>query len=88
MAPARLHDALLALGVRVEPIVDADTVRAVQLIATSREAGAGESTMASSLSPGDGLCLAVAERLDLTVTGGDQHWATCDLSVSFLPFRQ
>lgn len=77
-----MRQALLDLGVRVEPFTDQDTVRAAELIFASRR----ESSM-SSLSLGDGMCLAVAERLQLTVTGGDQHWATCDLTVDFLPFR-
>lgn len=79
---SQLHDDLLGLGIQVEPVTDADTVRAAELISDSRAADGDK-----SLSLGDGLCLAVAERLDLTVTGGDQHWATCDLHVAFLPFR-
>lgn len=79
---SQLHDDLLGLGIQVEPVTDADTVRAAELISDSRAADGDK-----SLSLGDGLCLAVAERLDLTVTGGDQHWSTCDLHVAFLPFR-
>ena len=82
LSPDQLHDDLLSLGIRVEPVTDGDTVRAAQLILASRTAGA-----AQSLSLGDGLCLAVAERLELTVSGGDRHWAACDLRVEFLPFR-
>ena len=80
--PADLHTDLLALGVRVEPLVDADTVRAAQLIATSkadREKG--------SLSLEDGLCIATAERLGLPLTGGDRYWAEVGMTVPFMPFR-
>ena len=40
-----------------------------------------------SLSLGDGLCIAVAERLGLPLTGGDQHWSTVSSTVPFMPFR-
>lgn len=79
---AELHSDLLALGVTVEPVTDADTVRAAELIADSkRAAGAG------SLSLGDGLCIAVAERLAVTLTGGDRYWSDVASTVTFLPFR-
>jgi len=79
---AALHTDLLALGLEVEPVTDADTVRAAELIATSRTDPA-----AGSLSLGDGLCIAVAERLQLPVTGGDRYWAQVAATVPFLPFR-
>lgn len=82
MAPAELRRHVLAMGVTVEPFGDADAVRAAELIGHSRVAGD------DSLSLGDGLCLAVAERLDLPVTGGDQLWAGLPLKVAFLPFRR
>jgi len=56
--PAGLHADLLALGVRVEPLLDGDAVRAAGLIATSRA-----DRDQGSLSLGDGLCVATAERL-------------------------
>lgn len=77
-----IQAALHGLGLTIEPVTDADTVRAAELILGSRarpESG--------SLSLGDGLCLAVAERLGATVTGGDLQWESLDLTVSFLPFR-
>lgn len=74
--------ALLDLGVRVEPLVDEDAVRAAELVAASRRTPGKD-----SLSLGDGLCIATAERLGLTVTGGDSFWETCDLKVAYLPFR-
>lgn len=79
---AQLHADLLALGLTVESVTDADTVRAAELIATSK-AGPGP----GSLSLGDGLCIAVAERLELPVTGGDGYWALVNATVPFLPFR-
>jgi PIN domain nuclease of toxin-antitoxin system len=78
-----LHRDLLALGVQVAPLSDADTVRAADLIHASKQ-----STRPGSLSLGEGLVLATAERLALPVTGGDQHWETLDdLQVAYLPFR-
>lgn len=79
---AQLHSDLTALGIAVEPVRDADAVRAAELIAASKAApGPG------SLSLGDGLCIAVAERLDLPLTGGDNHWSQLTLAVPFFPFR-
>lgn len=72
------------LGVRVEPATLEDGLRAGELIAESQ---AAKSASGKSLSLGDGLCIAVAERLDLKMTGGDMHWAECDLRVEFHPFR-
>lgn len=81
--PAKdLHRDLLALGLRVAPLTDADTVRAADLIHTSKTRSAR-----GSLSLGDGLVIATAERLALPITGGDQHWETLDLAVPYLPFR-
>lgn len=77
-----LHAALLEMGLAVGPVTDEDAVRAAGPVASSRRAGGDR-----SLSLGDGLCLAVAERLGLTVTGGDQHWETLDLPVAYVPCR-
>lgn len=85
MPPAELHDMLLVMGLRVEPVTDEDTVRGAELILQSRVTATKKDKRTLSL--GDGLCLAVAERLNLTVTGGDDHWASLDLSVKYLPFR-
>lgn len=82
LPPGQLHEALLEMGLEVEPVTGEDVVRAAELVAASRRAP-GE----GSLSLGDGLCIAVAERLRLPITGGDQHWETIDLAVSYLPFR-
>jgi ribonuclease VapC len=80
-----LHAAIVGMGALVEPLIEDDTDRAAQLILESRARRTPDDPRCLSL--GDGLCLAVAERLGLTVTGGDQHWATCHLSVTFMPFR-
>jgi PIN domain nuclease of toxin-antitoxin system len=77
-----LHAALLAMGIRVEPLIDPDTVRAAELIAGSRRRGTS-----GSLSLGDGLCIAVAERLDLPVVGGDHLWEGIGMTVPFHAFR-
>lgn len=83
--PQVLHDALLDTGLQVEPLTDEDAVRAGELIAQSR--AARKSDDERSLSLGDGLCLAVAERLGLPVTGGDTHWEVLDLRIKFYPLR-
>lgn len=82
MSRDTLHTHVLAMGISVEPLTGADVVRAADLIGGSRAADADK-----SLALGDGLCLAVAERLDLPVTGGDLLWAELELRVRFLPFR-
>lgn len=84
MAPSELHAALLGSGIVVEPITEADSLRAAELIAASR---AARSSAVGTLSLGDGLCLAVAERLQLPVSGGDQVWETLDLKVRYFSFR-
>jgi PIN domain nuclease of toxin-antitoxin system len=56
---AQLRDDLLGLGVRVEPVTDADTVRAADLIEASRAARTEADSRCLSL--GDGLCLAAAD---------------------------
>ena len=85
LRPSQLHGDLLALGLDVEPVTDDDTVRAAELIGASRSARTPADSR--SLSLGDGLCLAVAERLWLPVSGGEEHWKSVDLDVAFFPFR-
>jgi ribonuclease VapC len=82
LSPVQLHADLLALGLTVEPVTDADAERAAELIVSSK-AGSGP----GSLSLGDGLCIAVTERLGLPLTGGDTYWSQVPLRVEFLPFR-
>ncbi len=80
--PARdLERHVRDMGVAVEPFGEQDVTRAAELIIASRAAAT------ASLSLGDGLCLAIAERLGLPVTGADRLWASLDLDVPFLPFR-
>jgi PIN domain nuclease of toxin-antitoxin system len=76
LPPEQLHEALLEMGPEVEPVTGEDVVRAAELVAASRQAPGG-----GSLSLGDGLCIAVAERLHLPITGGDEHRETLDLEV-------
>lgn len=82
LARGELYESLLEMGIEVEPVTGEDAVRAAELIAASRR-----EPSPASLSLGDGLCIAVAERLGLPITGGDQYWSTVDMSVPFLPFR-
>ena len=83
IASSELAGALMAMGAAVEPVITQDAIRAADLIAASKAA----SSPAGSLSLGDGLCIAVAERLELPITGGDLYWETLDLRVKVLSFR-
>ena len=72
-------------GVTIEPILPIDGLRAAELIAISRQKRKEINEPALSL--GDGLCIAVAERLGLLLVGGDKYWMECDLKVDFYLFR-
>lgn len=85
MSGKDLHQALLVAGIEVEPVTEADAVRAGELIAWSRMHDADR--LQRSLSLGDGLCIAVAERLELTITGGDEYWESVPMRVDYAPFR-
>jgi ribonuclease VapC len=61
---------LRALGMTVEPVTEADAVKAAKLWSSSRAAG---------LSLGDRCCLALGARLGLAAVTADSAWA--DLSV-------
>ena len=63
---------LRTLGVRVEPLTDADTVTAAMLWAQTRTAG---------LSLGDRCCLALADRLALIAVTADTAWAGLDIDI-------
>ncbi len=76
---------IVSMGVEIEPILVEDSIRAAELIAVSRAMKKGKKD--PSLSLGDGLCIAVAERLELAITGDDVYWSHCDLKVKYLPFR-
>lgn len=81
-SPTELQESLLGLGITIEPVTADDTVRAAELIRMSRTSGTP-----GSISLGDALCIAVAERLDATLTGGDEEWESLDLRTAYLPFR-
>lgn len=83
--PGDLFAHLIRLGLRTEPVEPADAVRAAELIVESEGAATGGSRRALSL--GDGLCIAVAERLQLPITGGDQAWELLELKTIFHSFR-
>lgn len=78
---AELLRDITAMGVRLEQVEPDDALRAAELVSVSRDV-CGE-----RISLGDGLCLAVAERLGLPVVGGDSAWAGLPLRVKFLRFR-
>lgn len=80
-----LYHALLVTGISVEPVTESDAVRAGELIAWSRTQDGDQ--LDRSLSLGDGLCIAVAERLGLLVTGGDEYWETVPMTADYAPFR-
>ncbi|MDP9443651.1 MAG: PIN domain-containing protein [Actinomycetota bacterium] len=73
------------MGVRLEDTSESDAVRAAELIAESRRLGLGKGW---GVSLGDALCLAVAERLDLTAVGGDKAWDDLPLKVEHRLFRR
>ncbi|HEY2763443.1 MAG TPA: type II toxin-antitoxin system VapC family toxin [Pseudonocardiaceae bacterium] len=70
---ARATHRLRTLGVRVEPVTEADAVRAATLWTRTRTAG---------LSLGDRCCLALGARLDLPAVTADTAWAGLDLDVA------
>lgn len=81
---AGLHQRLARTGLTVVDVTEADAVQAAELIAASRaNAKSGD----SQLSLGDGICIAVATRLELLLVGDDRHWETLDLPVAYQPFR-
>lgn len=82
MSASELYGDLVAMGLSVVAIEPDDAVRAAELIAASR-AAPGE----DSLSLGDGLCIAVAERHGLPIAGGDELWEGLTLTVPYYPFR-
>jgi PIN domain nuclease of toxin-antitoxin system len=74
------------MGLTVEMFTASDVARAAELIAYSRVSH--RDAQGDCLSLGDSLGLAVAERLELPITGGDQLWAALPLTVQFMPFRR
>jgi len=82
LSAAELFNTLMVAGTQLEGVTDEDAIRAAELITMSRLS----SSTAGSFSLGDGLNIAVAERLGLPISGGDQYWETLDLRVQYLPF--
>jgi ribonuclease VapC len=68
----RVTKRLRILGIRVEPLTEADAVAAANLWSRTRSAG---------LSLGDRCCLALGTRLDLTTVTADTAWADLDLDI-------
>ncbi|HEY3895395.1 MAG TPA: type II toxin-antitoxin system VapC family toxin [Pseudonocardiaceae bacterium] len=68
----RVTKRLRILGVRVEPLTEADAVTAAILWSRTRSAG---------LSLGDRCCLALGTRLDLTTVTANTAWADLDLDI-------
>jgi PIN domain nuclease of toxin-antitoxin system len=79
-----LYQSLLVVGIAVEPVLEEDAVRAGELIAWSK---ADKDALNRSLSLGDGLCIAVGERLELPLIGGDDYWSSVPSTVDYRPFR-
>ncbi|MGH4021588.1 MAG: PIN domain-containing protein [Pseudonocardiaceae bacterium] len=86
MTVGQIQEHALAMGPTVEPFTASDVARAAELIAYSR--ASRRDAQGDCLSLGDGLGLAIAARLELPITGGDQLWAALPLSVQFMPFRR
>lgn len=68
----RTTNRLRTLGVRVEPLTEADAVTAANLWARTRAAG---------LSLADRCCLALGARLDLPTVTADKAWAGLDIDI-------
>jgi PIN domain nuclease of toxin-antitoxin system len=83
LSAAELFNTLIVAGTQLEGVTDEDAIRAAELITMSRLS----SSTAGSLSLGDGLNIAFAERLGLPIIGGDQYGEALDLRVEYLPFR-
>lgn len=71
--PIRQATFLIALGLVVEPLTQADAVMAARLYPVVRAAG---------LSLGDRCCLALAYRLGAPAITADKAWAELDLDVA------
>jgi ribonuclease VapC len=69
---------LRALGVRVEPVTEADAVSAARL---------WSSTRATGLSLGDRCCLALGARLSLAAVTADSAWANLSVDVEIQLIR-
>lgn len=85
MTMEQLETHLLAKGLAVEPVTRQDVRRAAELIRYSRDNPRDRQDRGLSL--GDGLCVAVAERLGLPISGGDTAWERLPMDVDHHPFR-
>ena len=85
MTMEQLEAHLLAKGLAVEPVTPDDARRAAELIRYSRDNRRDRRD--SGLSLGDGLCVAVAERLGLPISGGDTAWEHLPMNADYHPFR-
>ena len=79
----RSNESRLSVG----PLDPSILLRVSDYYSRYSELSKSASSPAGSLSLGDGLCIAVAERLELPLTGGDLYWETLDLRVRVLSFR-
>jgi PIN domain nuclease of toxin-antitoxin system len=78
---ARLTNSLTEYGLRVEPVSQTVTERAAELIKEAKL------RTGKPISLADAVCLALAERLQLPVTGGDRQWQKLPLETKYQPFR-
>lgn len=85
MTTDELEAHLLAKRLAVEPVTQDDARRAADLIRYSRDNPRDQRDRGLSL--GDGLCIAVAERLELPISGGDTAWEHLPMGVEYRPFR-
>ena len=85
MTMEQLGAHLLAKGLEVESVTRDDSHRAAELIRYSRDNPRDQRDRGVSL--GDGLCIAVAERLELPISGGDRAWEHLPMNVNYHPFR-
>jgi ribonuclease VapC len=85
MTMEQLEAHLLAKGLTIESVTPDDARRAAELIRYSRDHRRGRRD--SGLSLGDALCIAVAERLELPISGGDTAWEHVPINVDYHPFR-
>ncbi len=75
--PEQIATVLGAQGIRVEPALEADLLRAAQLLETSAAHPGtpnNPTDFGPTLSLGDATILAVSERLEAVVLTGDRYW--------------
>jgi len=77
--------AVREMGTQIEPVIADDVERAAGLIATAQVRG--RSGRVGTISLGDSMCIAVAERLGLPVVTSDRAWLDLDVRVPVHLFR-